>query len=125
MGFMNLENMPPYEPGIYEDESDLVEHGLPENDAIWDTVDAADRYQGGARNITHEDIPADAKVHATQEWASKGIVEHFMDHPSNQRIHVVQTGGKRWIMDGHHRYLANKLSGRSTPATIFDWASNE
>jgi len=118
---MSLHNMPSYEPGIYEDESDFVLHGLPENDAIWDTVEASDRYQGGAQTITHEDLPADAKVHATQEWASKGSVKHYIEHPTNQRIHVVQIGDKKWIMDGHHRYLANKLTGKPTPATVFHW----
>ena len=118
---MNLNSMPAGKPGQYEDESDVVQHGLPKNDHIWNVVDDSDRYQGGAHNITHEAISPSEKVHATQEWADKSIVQHHISNPSSQRIHVVQIGESKWIMDGHHRYLANKIAGRNTPATIFHW----
>jgi hypothetical protein len=117
--------MESYQPDIYEDESSTVLHGMPEDNHIWSVVDASDRYQAGAHNITHGSISPTEPIHATQEWADSSIVEHHSKHPSQQKIHVVQIGAKKWIMDGHHRYLGNKLAGRSTPATIFHWRESE
>ena len=59
---------------------------------------------------------------ASQKYLDPKRVKHYVDHPSDDPITVLDVEGQKVVYDGHHRAAAAKLNGEKTvTANVRKW----
>jgi hypothetical protein len=85
-----------------------------------DSLEDDPAYWTGQRFDRAGSLSPDAELHTTQEWHDPEQVEHLtgLARQGTQwrgRPLVAEISGKTWVAGGHHRLLADRRAGRSTP----------
>lgn len=60
-----------------------------------------------------------SRLQATQPTVSEEVVRGYIKRPSDKLPDVIRKGGTNWIIDGHHRIVAEILQGRTSVRVNF------
>ena len=120
----HLKSIDPAEYGYDEPFGSMAESPLHFKDDVFNVVDASDRYRSGAHAVTHEQVSPE-KLHATQEWIERGMLDAYGTHHDHAPIDVVRYRNADYVMDGHHRASAAMLQGRQIQANVYHWKDPE
>ena len=79
----------------------------------------------GRPGMTNDEGTRQVKVSsltASQKYLDPKRVQHYVDHPSDEPITVLDVEGQKVVYDGHHRAAAAKKRGEKTvTANVKKW----